>query len=144
MAVTMVWALGIAMASDRSNSFAVKDHIFPEFRKWHVYVVNGLSNEQNLLARCKSQDNDLGARTLFAGSNLTWSFRTDFFHSILFWCYLKREAGGSAEFEVFWYNERLFDKCQWKNCIWVAKDQGIYLTDLSQNRDELRYSWDGH
>ncbi|XP_028778953.1 S-protein homolog 1-like [Neltuma alba] len=143
--VTLVRAPGaIAMASDGSNALPVKDNIFPEFIKWHVYIVNGLSNNQNLFTRCKSQEDDLGTHNLSGGSNLTWSFRTEFFHSTLFWCHLRTDTGVSAEFEVFWYDDRLFRKCQWKNCIWVAKDQGIYLTDLSQNRDELRYTWEGH
>lgn len=131
-----------ASAATNTINFAAKDHLFPEFIKWHVYVVNGLGNNQSLSARCKSKDDDVGIQQLSVGSNLTWTFRTDFFHSTLFWCYLTRDTA-SATFEVFWYDARLFDKCQWKSCIWIAKDDGIYLTDLAQSRDEFRYSWNG-
>ena len=30
-----------------------------ELEKWHIHVVNGLSNGQILLAHCKSKDNGL-------------------------------------------------------------------------------------
>ncbi|KAK4281363.1 hypothetical protein QN277_012868 [Acacia crassicarpa] len=142
--INLVAVALVCAKCDGSNSFPVTDHLFPEFIKWHIYVVNGLGNNQNLFTRCKSQEDDLGTQNLPVGSNLTWSFRTDFFHSTLFWCYLRTDTGASAEFEVFWYDARLFNKCQWKNCIWVAKDQGIYLSDLSHNIDELHYTWDGN
>lgn len=148
ISVLLVWAfkaltltLTVADAgSDSSISFAKKDHLFPELIKWHVYIVNGLSNDQNLLTSCKSKDDDLGIHNLSVGSNVTWSFRTDFFHSTLFSCSVSKGTA-SATFDVFWYDAHLFDKCNWKNCIWVARDDGIYLADLSQNLYELRYCW---
>lgn len=133
----------LAFTTPTLLSASTKDHVFPEFIKWHIYVVNGLSNNQNLFTHCKSTENDLGTQNLSPGSNITWSFRTEFFHSTLFWCYVSKDnASSSASFEVFWYDARLFNKCDWKNCIWVAKDDGVYLKDLSENLDELRYRWD--
>lgn len=126
--------------SASSNSYATKDHLFPEFIKWHVYVVNSLSYNQNLLAHCKSSEDDLGVNNLSPGSNITWSFRTDFFHSTMFSCYVTKD-GASLSFKAFWYDARLFDKCDWKNCIWVAKDDGVYLKNLSRRLDELVYNW---
>ncbi|KAF7818495.1 putative glutathione S-transferase [Senna tora] len=90
MALALVWALALTLTiavGASTNSFAAKDPLFPELIKWHVYVVNGLSNNQNLVVRCKSKDDDLGIHNLYVGSNFTWSFKTDFFHSTLFWCY---------------------------------------------------------
>ena len=118
-----------------------KDNLFPEFIKWHVYIVNELSNNQNLFTHCKSTEDDVGIQNLSPGSNTTWSFRTDFFHSTLFWCHVRKD-NASASIEVFWYDARLFNKCNWKNCIWIAKDDGIYLKDLSVDTDELHYRWD--
>ncbi|RZB72275.1 putative glutathione S-transferase [Glycine soja] len=83
----------------------IASDVYPEFVKWHVYIVNGLRNNQNLLAHCKSADDDLGVRNLSQGSNFTWSFRTDFAHSTLFWCHVKKDnnnACESATFDVFW------------------------------------------
>ena len=135
--LVLAFALNLATASP---SFGAKEHLFPEFIKWHVYVVNGMCNDQNLFIRCQSKDDDMGNQTLFPGSNYTWSFKTNFVHSTLFWCYVSKDKV-STTFEVFWYDARLFDKCNWKNCIWVVKDDGIYLKDLSDNHDELRYRW---
>ncbi|KAK7279462.1 hypothetical protein RJT34_24515 [Clitoria ternatea] len=124
-----------------SSTLSRASNIFPEFIKWHVYIVNGLNNNQNLLAHCKSSDDDLGIHNLSPGSNLTWSFMTDFVHSTLFWCYVRKD-NVSASFEVFWYDDRFFDKCGWKNCIWVARDEGVFLTHLDHNVEELFYTWD--
>ncbi|KAI4349309.1 hypothetical protein L6164_009914 [Bauhinia variegata] len=142
--LVLIYAIALLTQISASSLSAEKDPLFPEFIQWHVYVVNGLCNNQNLLATCKSRDDDLGTFNLSPGTNLTWSFRTNFFHSTMFWCSVSKEQDkASASFEVFWYDARLFNKCQWKNCIWVAKDDGIYLTDLDQNQDELRYKWEG-
>lgn len=117
-----------------------EDHVFPMFIKWHIYIVNRLSNNQNLFTHCKSAENDLGDHDLSPGSNTTWSFRTEFFQGTLFWCHVSKDDA-SATFNVFWNDARLFDKCGWKKCIWVVKDDGVYLTHLSTNCDELRYKW---
>ncbi|XP_061368577.1 S-protein homolog 74-like [Gastrolobium bilobum] len=139
-------ALGIILAmvpltiSSASSFSASKVNLFPEFTKWHIYVVNGLSNNQNLFTECKSTENDLGTYNLSPGSNFTWSFRTNFIHSTLFWCHVSKD-NASASFEVFWYDAHLFNKCDWKNCIWVAKEDGIYLIDFSEHVEELYYMW---
>ncbi|KAK7393330.1 hypothetical protein VNO78_21883 [Psophocarpus tetragonolobus] len=118
-------------------------NIYPEFIKWHVYIVNGLSNNQNLWVHCKSSDNDLGTQILSQGSNFTWSFRIDFGHSTLFWCHLKKEnVCESARFDAFWFDDRLFEKCGWKNCVWTARDDAIYLTTLDGKVSQLYYQWD--
>ncbi|KAK7345703.1 hypothetical protein VNO77_16313 [Canavalia gladiata] len=123
-----------------SPSLSSASHIFPEFIKWHVYIVNGLSKDQILFTHCKSADDDIGIHNLSPGSNITWSFRTDFTHSTLFWCYVSKD-NAYLSFEVFWYDERLFNICDWKNCIWVARDEGIYLTHLNEQVDELHHVW---
>ncbi|KAJ1416837.1 Plant self-incompatibility protein S1 [Sesbania bispinosa] len=143
LALGFFFAFVLPTLLSASSSFATnKDsgNVFPEFIKWHIYIVNGLSNSQNLITHCKSSENDLGIQNLSPSSNITWSFKTDFFHSTLFWCYVSKD-NAFASFEVFWYDAHLFNKCDWKNCIWVAKDDGIYLKDLSEKLDELFYRW---
>ncbi|KAE9612242.1 hypothetical protein Lal_00022140 [Lupinus albus] len=140
MALALILAFLLPTHLSASRIYTTKEHIFPEFIKWHVYVVNGLSNNQDLFTHCKSTENDLGIHNIQSGSNITWSFRTDFTHSTLFWCYVRKDHDASS-FDVFWYYHPLFEKCNWKNCIWVAKDDGIYLKDLSKNVDELMHGW---
>ncbi|TKY52801.1 Plant self-incompatibility S1 [Spatholobus suberectus] len=133
-------ALGFVLAF-ASPTLSSASNMFPGFIKWHVYIVNGLGNNQNLLAHCKSADDDVGIQNLSPGSNFTWSFRTDFTHSTLFWCYVRKD-NASASFNVFWYDDRLFQKCDWKKCIWSARDEGIYLTNFDEDVDDLYYQWD--
>ncbi|XP_038682051.1 S-protein homolog 74-like [Tripterygium wilfordii] len=114
--------------------------VLPEFTKWHVSVVNGLRAEI-MAIHCRSKDNDLGARDLSPGTNFTWSFRENFFQRTLFWCNVEKDDG-HARFDVFWQDVLLFYKCLWKECIWVAKHDGIYLKDLDTKNDEFRYKWE--
>ncbi|XWS47086.1 hypothetical protein CRYUN_Cryun14cG0123200 [Craigia yunnanensis] len=113
----------------------------PEFTRWHVYVVNGLSNSKTLFLHCKSKDDDLGSQNLSSGTNFTWSFQQNLFRRTLFWCYMSKDDNAHAAFKVFWQDVLLFHKCSWKNCIWTAKDDGIYIKDLARNSDEFRGQW---
>ncbi|XP_022759789.1 S-protein homolog 1-like [Durio zibethinus] len=114
----------------------------PEFIRWHVYVVNGLSNNTTLFLHCKSKDDDLGVQNLSAGTNFTWSFQQNIFRRTLFWCYVSKDDNAHAAFKVFWQDVLLFHKCSWKNCIWTAKDDGIYIKDLARDLDEFRGKWE--
>ncbi|MBA0736307.1 hypothetical protein Gogos_009870 [Gossypium gossypioides] len=119
----------------------------PEFTRWHVYVVNGLSDGRMLFVHCKSKDNDLGSRNLDVGTNFTWSFQQHIFQRTLFWCYVSEDdndydgGGAHASFKVFWQDVLLFHKCSWKDCIWIAKDDGIYIKNVPRNADEFRWQW---
>ncbi|EOX94032.1 S-protein, putative [Theobroma cacao] len=113
----------------------------PEFTSWHVYVVNGLSNNRTLFLHCKSKDDDLGIQNLSPGTSFTWSFRQNLFGRTLFWCYMSKDGNAHAAFKVFWQDALLFHKCLWKNCIWTAKDDGIYIKDLARDSDEYRGQW---
>ncbi|XP_031745090.1 S-protein homolog 1-like [Cucumis sativus] len=117
-----------------------------ELEKWHIHVVNGLSNGQILLAHCKSKDNDLGERRLIAGTEFNWRFRVNFWNTTLFWCYLQKPNGQHSSFESFWIESRsvwLYTMCFEKNCIWTAKDDGIYLKDnFDTHKDILIHKWE--
>ncbi|OMP10648.1 Plant self-incompatibility S1 [Corchorus olitorius] len=116
---------------------------FPsEFKTWHVYVVNELSNNKSLFLHCKSKDDDLGIQNLSPGANFTWSFQRNMLRTTLFWCYMSKEGNAHAALKVFWQDVLLFHKCLWKSCIWSAKDDGIYLKDFVKNYDEFRLQWE--
>ncbi|KAL0560356.1 hypothetical protein IC582_000757 [Cucumis melo] len=111
--------------------------------KWHIHVVNGLRN-QTLFVHCKSKDDDLGNHTLSTkGQEVQWTFKVNFFGTTLFWCYLKKPNFYVA-FESFWVEKThpwLTSRCFDKNCIWIAKDDGIYLRNNLTNVDELVHPW---
>ena len=116
-------------------------NVLPLFIKWHVYIVNGLSNNMTLLIHCQSSDNDMGNHNLPPAANFSWSFRTNFFHSTVFSCYIRKDDA-QATFKVFWQDPVLFERCKWKNCIWIAKEDGIYIRDFQNEQDEFRYQWE--
>jgi len=138
-------ALGLVLVL-ASPTLSNGSSIFPGFIKWHVYVVNELNNKQSLLVHCQSKDDDLGSHQLSQGGNFTWTFRVNFSHSTLFWCHVKRDnnngCDSGASFDVFWYDEHLFRKCHWKNCLWKVRDDGIYLTTFyATQTPEFYYHW---
>ncbi|KAM7263182.1 hypothetical protein ACFE04_000865 [Oxalis oulophora] len=111
-----------------------------EFNKWHVYVTNSLSNNEFLSVHCESKDDDLGLQNLPPTTNFTWSFRENLFETTLFWCDVSKDDA-SASLKVFWHDALLFYKCLWSNCIYVAKDDGIYIKNLDRQIDELVQQW---
>ncbi|XP_022143724.1 S-protein homolog 1-like [Momordica charantia] len=115
----------------------------PYVDKWHVHVVNGLSNA-TLFAHCKSRDTDLGEHNLNRGAEIQWSFKENVWGTTLFWCFLKK-PGGSASFDVFWREvDHLWLHYRCTNdgtCIWTAKDDGIYIRNIPDNLDELVHKW---
>ncbi|XVF81125.1 hypothetical protein PTKIN_Ptkin15bG0131300 [Pterospermum kingtungense] len=129
--------------STSSSSEPGNEHIqrLEEYKTWHVHVVNGMSLKKILFLHCKSADDDLGIRNLTVDTEFNWKFRPHFFAKTLFWCYLASDIG-HASFDVFWVDDAFFYRCNWKNCIWTAKDDGIYLKNIPENRDEFRHKWE--
>ncbi|KAK8614893.1 hypothetical protein V6N13_068682 [Hibiscus sabdariffa] len=116
------------------------------YTKWTVHVVNGLSNNKILLVHCKSKDDDLGEHHLSVGSETNWDFRENIWLSTKFWCFVASESDHvSADFDVFWNDHDLFYRCKGGklrgNCIWIAKDDGIYLKNIPDNIDEFMLHW---
>ncbi|KAL0560277.1 hypothetical protein IC582_000677 [Cucumis melo] len=109
--------------------------------RWHIHVVNGLSNE-TLLVHCKSRDDDLGIQHLVKGAEFHWTFRVSLFGRTLFWCYLEK-PNFSVSFESFWVEKHVWlnSRCYDKNCIWIAKDDGIYLRNNPVNINERVHNW---
>ncbi|XP_022148919.1 S-protein homolog 1-like [Momordica charantia] len=109
---------------------------------WHIHVVNGLSKD-SLFVHCKSKDNDVGLHNLARGFEIQWSFDENVWGTTLFWCFL-RKPGATASFDVFWVESRhnwLHHRCAILTCIWIAKDDGIYLRNNSDHIDELIHKW---
>ncbi|KAK8635673.1 hypothetical protein V6N13_004398 [Hibiscus sabdariffa] len=129
--------------STSTTSAPTEDRQNMLYQTWHVHAVNGLSSNKILLIHCKSRDDDLGERNLTVGNEFEWKFKTNAFGTTLFWCFMaSRSDHVHAKFNVFWDNEDLFYRCNWKNCIWIAKDDGIYLKNIPEGYDEFRFAWE--
>ncbi|TYH07349.1 hypothetical protein ES288_A08G226800v1 [Gossypium darwinii] len=99
-----------------------------------------LCNKKTLLVHCKSKDDDLGIHNIAAGTEYNWKFRPRVFGNTLFWCHLAYDNLHAA-FDVYWENEALYYKCDYNDCFWIARDDGIYLKDIRNNRVEHRHPW---
>ncbi|EEF41297.1 conserved hypothetical protein [Ricinus communis] len=113
------------------------------FPKFHVHVVNGLSPDKILFVHCKSADNDLGARNLSNGQEFSWSFRMNFFMTTLYWCHMAPDDHSYVDMKVFWDSQYLSERCGHdQQCIWIAKDNGVYLRNIPMNIDEFQHNWE--
>lgn len=142
LSVFFLLVLALAMGSSSSEEETMKIG-FP-LRKWHVHVYNGMGVGQ-LFLHCKSEDNDLGRQNLEVGQDLSWSFKENFLGTTLYWCYMLKDDKSHATFDVFWMekdNKWLSYRCNWNNCIWIAKDDGIYLRVIPENREDFVHKWE--
>ena len=66
----------------------------------------------------------------------------NFWRTTLFWCNFN-SLNGYASFEVFWPENSnwLSERCDFKNCIWAAFDDGFYLKNIPSNKFELIHPW---
>ncbi|KAK8614889.1 hypothetical protein V6N13_068678 [Hibiscus sabdariffa] len=129
--------------STSSASPLTKVQLNTWYTKWHVHVVNGLSNNKILLVHCKSADDDLGIHNLAVDSETQCNFKLNLIGSTLFFCYMASESDHvHARLDVFWEDPNLFHVCDWKRCIWTAKDNGIYLKNIPENHDEFMHGWE--
>ncbi|XVF21440.1 hypothetical protein REPUB_Repub12eG0090600 [Reevesia pubescens] len=139
----LVLAIALSPLTSSTSSAPGKRHIhrFEMYTTWHVHAVNGMSHKKILFLHCKSSDNDLGIHNLTVGTEFTWKFKPQIFGKTLFWCYMASD-NVHASFNVFWDDNDLFYRCNWKNCIWIAKDDGVYLKNIPENYDEFRHKWE--
>ncbi|XP_022991767.1 S-protein homolog 74-like [Cucurbita maxima] len=118
----------------------------PKPSRYYVHVANGLSTLP-LTVHCQSKDDDLGIHHLpNRGDDFQWNFKVNFWGTTLFWCRLER-PDAYVTFETFWpesKNTWLRDRCRngtQGTCLWIAKDDGIYLFNFPANNDELIHKW---
>lgn len=118
-----------------------KDIIVPKISEWQVAVVNSLTTTETLFVHCKSKEDDLGEQTLLYEDRFFWNFGENMLHSTLFWCYLSKDDG-HVNVNVFWDDVILFHRCGWKNCVWTAKIDGVYLWNSATGEDMLMEKWE--
>ncbi|XP_022143694.1 S-protein homolog 1-like [Momordica charantia] len=119
---------------------------WPSWPTWHVNIVNELNSEQTLFVHCQSKDDDLGEHNISVGTQYSFAFKDNIWGTTLFWCYLRKPNNSHADFDVYWVDNGkgywLYTRCNWKTCIWIAKDDGIYIKDIPVNQDQLIHKWE--
>ncbi|ESQ56181.1 hypothetical protein EUTSA_v10026872mg [Eutrema salsugineum] len=118
-----------------------RDVIVPKISEWQVQVINSLTTGETLFIHCKSNDNDLGEHNLNFSERFSWNFGENMLHSTLFWCYMSKDDG-HMNVKVFWDDVILFHRCDWKNCVWTAKTDGVYLWNSAIGEDMLSEKWE--
>lgn len=130
------------LASALTQPLAMAIGIVP-IQKWRVHVVNRLNNA-TLFVHCKSKDDDLGFHNLVGvGSEFQWSFKNNLWATTLFWCLL-RKPNAYVSFEAFWIEKThiwLNYRCHGGNCIWTAREDGVYLRNNPDSVDERVHKW---
>ncbi|KAB2058047.1 hypothetical protein ES319_A11G208700v1 [Gossypium barbadense] len=127
----------LAFATFSSNvvfgSLLVKDH---------VHISNDFSNGNKLTIHCKSRDDDLGWHVLQVSEEWSWTFRENIYGTTLFWCNLIGE-NHSASVQVFYmYDTEFLKMCNYKECFWSVRDDGIYLKNDWTASWSLWYDWE--
>lgn len=109
---------------------------------WSVQVFNDMQSHQTLSLHCKSKDDDLGQQNLRIGEQFSWRFRVNLWQTTLYWCYMHNQHSHVA-LEVFWPESHMFlsRRCKDNGCIWYARDDGIYLKNVPENKFELQAKW---
>lgn len=108
--------------------------------KYHVHVVNGLGGSNVLNVHCQSKDDDLGEHALAVSTETNWSFRMNILGTTVFWCDMNW-SGGHGFYKVFWLNDDILRRCDYKECIWMAKDDGFYLKNTPTGAFDFMYPW---
>ncbi|OAY40805.1 hypothetical protein MANES_09G050200v8 [Manihot esculenta] len=108
-----------------------------------VHISNHLSDNRNLSLHCWSGDDNLGNHELSSSAEFEFHFCLNIWGTTKFWCdfsWNHHQYGGI--FKVFWVGRKLVQMCNHKNCVWSARDDGIYLLDIVSGIFVKKYIWE--
>ncbi|KAK9755483.1 hypothetical protein RND81_01G028800 [Saponaria officinalis] len=112
-----------------------------EFMKYIVHVVNDLPNNEALKVHCKSKDTDLGEHILGTSQEVNWSFRVNVFCTTLYYCDMQWSKA-HGRFNVFeGIDADLTKACNYKDCSWRVRVDGVFLYNVLTKYFEHRYKW---
>ena len=135
----------MAMPSFATPAFPRPKQHTAALTEWNVTIMNDLSSRHTLLVHCKSKDDDLGNHTLEVDRSYSWKFRVNLLANTLFWCNLSTSSNKHVSMEVFWPESKkdwLGARCNYQLCVWLAREDGIYLEDLPHRIIEFIRPWD--
>ncbi|KAL5723458.1 hypothetical protein ACHQM5_006858 [Ranunculus cassubicifolius] len=116
--------------------------------KKHLHIINDLSSDTSLTLHRKSKDDDIGNHDLAFQQDLGWSFRDNFFHTTLFWCFMQwydptTNCWVHKSFDVYEARKWKEDQYHCIDCFWSIRKDGIYRNS-HQNCEgfEFIHMWD--
>ncbi|CAH2038218.1 unnamed protein product [Thlaspi arvense] len=113
-----------------------------EGRRTTILIRNGLAYKKWLKVHCASGDDDMGVHYLKPGSpkDYDFSFDDSIMRNTLFWCTLSKgpDYKVSKRFDAYVQNS---GKPHGGSYNYVAKDDGIYHSNLVEFKLTKVYSW---
>jgi hypothetical protein len=112
-------------------------------QRYVIHIENRLSN-QTLQAHCTSEDQDLGLQHISLGEQFQWVFYIPFWRNKVYMCNLSWSGGytnlgvvtlNACDPGIFWKSDL--------NCVFRAKDDGLYSFDSREQKDYFIHWW-GH
>ena len=76
--------------------------------KTHVYISNKVGPGTDITPRCKSKDDDLGAKIVPYNTSYDFSFVSNIWATTLFFCSV---SWGTSDFHYFDANDAAIDQC---------------------------------
>ena len=134
----------LVIMSMTGNPVSAGSRTMPPFSRWKVVIFNQLNPGQTLLVHCKSKDDDLGDHLLKVDEQYLWEFKENIISTTRFWCTFTTSSNKRIVMDVFWPETHhwLAYRCNNYSCVWVAQDDGMYLTNIPESKRELVRKWD--
>ncbi|CAL8990265.1 unnamed protein product [Prunus brigantina] len=110
----------------------------PIMTKRFVRIVNLLDYKQ-LVYHCRSQDDDLGERTLAPKQEWEFEFHLDF--ERYFNCEFWHSNDHHQKFDVFVPSDKFVHRCGGAHCIWHVEETGFFLYHIKTGWWEKSYDW---
>ncbi|KAJ0091855.1 hypothetical protein Patl1_26798 [Pistacia atlantica] len=111
--------------------------------KYKVHIINGFtSNENPLIAHCKSKDNDIGEHVLWMNNEFKFEFKKNIFGTTRFWCDM-RHGSVQKTIDVFRVGHESYESvyCHYTgNCFWSTREDGFYFSNDNESWLK-RYEW---
>ncbi|EEF45214.1 conserved hypothetical protein [Ricinus communis] len=129
----LLMALALAMTQSCSGLF----------KRYHVHIVNNLEGgiTNDLYLQCKSGDDDLGMQRVRAKDEFHFTFRKNLWGTTLYWCNFGWGKSHGGSFKVWWGGKN-FTSTTGRNCVWSARNDGLYLLNVRINQFTRYYLWD--
>jgi len=105
-----------------------------------VHIKNELPDNEPLTLHCQSKDDDLGEHTLAVNEEQSWSFRTNFGETTLFYCDM-HWARGHGHFDIFEAFFPMMKACKFRTCSWFIRGDGLYFYNLEDDKYMKIYEW---
>ncbi|KAM1743114.1 hypothetical protein C1H46_019935 [Malus baccata] len=101
----------------------------------HVKVINGLEPQSDVIAHCRSKDDDIGVIQLRHNDSFQFQFRPNFWKKTLFYCSFVW-PGQVQWFDIFKHSR---DDC--KFCTWSVRTGGPCMYNYTAETFDRCFKW---